>query len=58
MWIDADVVAKAAVDGLASGQTVIVPGVFNKIGASVYQHLPRRLLLPILSRSHPALKKG
>ncbi|MDT5298984.1 MAG: uncharacterized protein QOG79_2226, partial [Mycobacterium sp.] len=57
MWVDADVVAKTAVDGLASGKSVIVPGVFNRIGASAYQHLPRRLLLPILVRNHPALKK-
>ncbi|KAA0080670.1 SDR family oxidoreductase [Mycolicibacterium sp. P9-64] len=57
MWIDADEVARAAVDGLNSGRTVIVPGVFNRIGAAAYQHLPRRLLLPILGRSHPALKK-
>jgi short-subunit dehydrogenase len=57
MWVDADVVAKTAVDGLASGKSVIIPGVFNKVGASAYQHLPRRLLLPILVRNHPALKK-
>ena len=57
MWIDPDEVARTAVDGLASGRTVIVPGVFNRVGAAAYQHLPRRLLLPILSRSHPALKK-
>jgi short-subunit dehydrogenase len=57
MWVDADVVAKAAVDGLAAGKTVIVPGVVNRIGAWAYQHLPRRLLLPILTRSHPALKQ-
>jgi short-subunit dehydrogenase len=57
MWVDADVVAKTAVDGLASGKSVIVPGVINRIGASAYQHLPRRLLLPILVRNHPALKK-
>jgi short-subunit dehydrogenase len=57
MWVDADEVARAAVDGLTSGRTVIVPGVFNRIGAAAYQHLPRRLLLPILVRSHPALKK-
>jgi short-subunit dehydrogenase len=57
MWVDADVVAKAAVDGLAAGKAIIVPGVFNRVGAVAYQHLPRRLLLPILSRSHPALKK-
>jgi len=56
MWIDPDEVARAAVDGLASGRTVIVPGVFNRIGAVAFQHLPRRLLLPILARNHPALK--
>lgn len=57
MWIAADEVARTAIDGLAAGKTVIVPGVFNRVGATAYQHLPRRLLLPILSRSHPALKK-
>jgi uncharacterized protein len=57
MWIDAYEVARTAIDGLESGQTVIVPGVFNKVGAAAYQHLPRSLLLPILTRSHPALKK-
>jgi short-subunit dehydrogenase len=57
MWIAPDEVARAAVDGLEAGRTVIVPGVVNKIGAVAYQHLPRRLLLPILVRSHPALKK-
>jgi short-subunit dehydrogenase len=57
MWIDADEVARTAIDGLESGRTVIVPGAFNKVGAAAYQHLPRRLLLPILVRSHPALKK-
>ncbi|MDT5001565.1 MAG: uncharacterized protein QOK12_3670 [Mycobacterium sp.] len=56
MWIDPDEVARAAVDGLASGRTVIVPGAFNRIGAVAFQHLPRRLLLPILARNHPALK--
>ncbi len=56
MWVSADVVAKTAVDGLAAGRTVIVPGVGNKVGAAAYQHLPRKLLLPILSRMHPAMK--
>jgi short-subunit dehydrogenase len=57
MWIDPDEVAKTAIDGLESGRTVIIPGAFNKVGAAAYQHLPRRLLLPILVRSHPSLKK-
>jgi uncharacterized protein len=57
MWVTKDAVAKIAVDGLAAGKTVIVPGVLNKIGGAAYQHLPRSLLLPILSRVHPAMKR-
>jgi short-subunit dehydrogenase len=56
LWEDADAVAKAAVDGLASGKGVIVPGMPNRI-ASVINHLtPRRLLLPLVARNHPGLK--
>lgn len=57
MWVSAAEVASTAVDGLASGATVIVPGVVNRVGAAAYRILPRRLLLPILARTHPALKK-
>jgi short-subunit dehydrogenase len=57
MWVDPDVVARTAIDGLESGRTVIIPGVLNRVGAAAYQHLPRWLLLPILVRSHPGLKK-
>lgn len=57
MWVDAAEVARTAINGLDAGRTVIVPGVFNRIGAAAYQALPRKLLLPILARSHPSLKK-
>ncbi len=57
MWVEADTVAKAAVDGLASGKGVIVPGAPNKIASVVNHLLPRRLLLPLVARNHPALKK-
>jgi short-subunit dehydrogenase len=57
MWVSAAEVATTAVDGLASGKSVIIPGAFNKVGAAAYKILPRRLLLPVLARSHPALKK-
>jgi short-subunit dehydrogenase len=57
MWEDVDTVAKAAVDGLASGKGVIIPGAPNRI-ASVFNHLlPRRLLLPMVARNHPGLRK-
>lgn len=57
MWVDADEVARTAVDGLAAGKSVIVPGIANRVGAAAYKVLPRRLLLPILASSHPSLKK-
>jgi short-subunit dehydrogenase len=58
LWADADEVAKAAIDGLASGKGVIVPGTPNRIASAIYQHAPRRLLLPLIARNHPGLKKS
>jgi uncharacterized protein len=57
LWEEPDAVAKTAVDGLASGKRVIVPGVANRIAAVINHHLPRRLLLPLVARNHPGLKK-
>jgi hypothetical protein len=42
---------------MASGKGVIVPGLANRV-ATVINHLtPRRLLLPMVARNHPGLKK-
>jgi uncharacterized protein len=57
LWEKADHVARTAVDGLASGKGVIIPGAANRIAAVLNQHLPRRLLLPLVARNHPGLKK-
>jgi hypothetical protein len=35
---------------------VIIPGQFNRAAAAVYHLAPRRLLVPLLARSHPGLK--
>jgi uncharacterized protein len=56
MWVDAPAVAKAAVDGMARGRLVVIPGVANRVAASFAQVTPRTLLLPILARNHPGLK--
>ncbi|BBZ29957.1 dehydrogenase [Mycolicibacterium madagascariense] len=58
MWVSAADVAKAAVDGLAAGKTIVIPGALNRVGAAAYKVLPRRVLLPILARTHPALKNA
>jgi short-subunit dehydrogenase len=57
MWVASDVVAKTAVDGLAAGQAVIVPGVLNRVTGAASKLLPRKLLLPLVARQHPAMKK-
>jgi short-subunit dehydrogenase len=56
LWADADEVAKAAIDGMAAGKGVIVPGAPNRVAAALYRLAPRRLLLPLLARNHPGLK--
>ncbi|WP_179471794.1 SDR family NAD(P)-dependent oxidoreductase [Mycolicibacterium vinylchloridicum] len=57
LWLPADAVAKIAVDGLAAGKPVVVPGRLNRAAAVANYLTPRRLLLPVLARSHPSLKK-
>lgn len=56
MWVSATDVAKAAVEAMDRGRPVVIPGMANRIGASLAHLTPRRLLLPILARQHPALK--
>ncbi|MGH3724654.1 MAG: SDR family NAD(P)-dependent oxidoreductase [Mycobacterium sp.] len=56
MWVDAQTVARTAVDGLAAGKSVIVPGMANRIGAAANHLLPRRLLTRVVARAHPAMK--
>jgi short-subunit dehydrogenase len=56
MWVSPEIVAKTAVDGLARGRLVAIPGVANRVGAVFAQLAPRTLLIPILARNHPGLK--
>ncbi|MFN2563367.1 MAG: SDR family NAD(P)-dependent oxidoreductase, partial [Jatrophihabitans sp.] len=56
MWISAEAVAKAAIDGLAKGRLVVIPGGANRVAAAFAQVTPRTLLLPILAKNHPGLK--
>jgi uncharacterized protein len=57
LWKRPDEVARIAVDGLSSGKGVIVPGIPNRIASVINHYLPRRLLLPMVARNHPGLKK-
>ncbi|MGA9869898.1 MAG: SDR family oxidoreductase [Rhodococcus sp. (in: high G+C Gram-positive bacteria)] len=57
MWVSAEDVAKTAVNGMAKGQMVAIPGTANRVGAIFAQVTPRSVLVPILARIHPGLKK-
>ena len=56
MWLPADEVARTAVDGLARGRVVVIPGMANRAGAAFAKIAPRRLLVPLLARRHPGLR--
>jgi uncharacterized protein len=49
-------VARAAINGMQGGQPIVVPGVINRLGAVGGQLIPRRVLMPIMSRLYPATK--
>ena len=57
MWIDVSAVAEAAVDGLASGRAVVIPGAANRVAAAAGRFAPRSLLVPLLARQHPSLRR-
>jgi short-subunit dehydrogenase len=56
MWVTAEDVAKSAVDGMAKGRLVVIPGTVNRVAAALSQVTPRSLLLPILAKGHPGLR--
>lgn len=57
LWVSAHDVARAGVDGLDAGRAVIVPGRFNRVASALYHLAPRPLLVPLLARSHPGLRR-
>ncbi|HEX7131306.1 MAG TPA: SDR family oxidoreductase [Iamia sp.] len=57
MWETAEDVAKAAVVGMEKGRRVVIPGAANAVGAYAGRIAPKSLLVPILARQHPALKR-
>jgi short-subunit dehydrogenase len=57
MWVPAEKVAQAGIDGLAAGKGVVVPGRVNQLASAFFRVPPPELLLPVLSRGHPAMKR-
>lgn len=56
MWETPADVAHAGVEALASGKTVVIPGLANRVSAGFGHIAPKSLLVPMLARRHPGLK--
>lgn len=57
MWLRADSVAKAAVDGMDADRAVVIPGLANRLGAAAGWLAPRSVVVPAVARRHPALSR-
>jgi short-subunit dehydrogenase len=49
-------VARAAVSGMHAGRPIVIPGLVNRVAAVGGHLMPRRVLMPIMSRLYPATK--
>ncbi|WP_072806902.1 SDR family NAD(P)-dependent oxidoreductase [Rhodococcoides yunnanense] len=58
MWISPDVVARTAVDAMDRGRMVAIPGAVNRVTSIFASIAPRKLLVPILARNHPGLRRA
>lgn len=56
LWETAASVARAGIDGLASGRSVVIPGTGNRAATVVGRMIPNRWLVPLLARAHPGLR--
>ena len=56
LWLSSQEVARQAVAGMDKGTLVVIPGFGNKVGAGFSTLAPKRLLIPILAKGHPALR--
>lgn len=57
LWMPSREVARTGVDALRGNGATVIPGLASQISTRLVAHLPRRLLLPLLAKQHPGLKR-
>jgi uncharacterized protein len=57
LWTPARDVARTAIDALDGDRGTVIPGLPSQLSARLFQFMPRRLLLPLLKKQHPGLKR-
>jgi short-subunit dehydrogenase len=55
-WVPVAEVAEVGVQGMDDNRAVAIPGLPNKVSAAFGWLSPRRVLLPMVARQHPALR--
>lgn len=57
MWVSAGEVARQGVEALDHDRAVVIPGAANRVAAAAGYLAPRSVLLPLMARQHPALRR-
>jgi short-subunit dehydrogenase len=57
MWTPSRDVARAGVDALDEDRGTVIPGLPSQISTRLFQFMPRRMLLPLLAKQHPGLRR-
>ena len=57
MWVPSLDVAKAGVDALVNDSGSVIPGLPSQVSTRLFQVIPKRFLLPLLAKQHPALRR-
>ena len=57
LWMPSREVARAGIDALQHDRGAVIAGLPSWISTRLAQVIPQRLLLPLLARQHPALRR-
>jgi short-subunit dehydrogenase len=58
LWMPSREVAKVGIDALEHDRGDVIAGLATRISTRLTELLPKRLLLPLLARQHPALRRN
>jgi short-subunit dehydrogenase len=58
MWMPSREVAKVGIDAIERDRGDVIAGLPSQLSTRLFQLIPRRLLMPLLAKQHPALRSG
>jgi short-subunit dehydrogenase len=57
MWMPSPEVAQVGIDALEHDRGDVIAGLPSRLSTRLFQLIPHRLLLPLLAKQHPALRR-